>query len=223
MAEIGRQAEGEPWPSLEWASWIFDRASVALIISSLIGLLATIAIVWMGIVKEHHWNILRQESNERVAGLEAETAKAKAELGKANAEIARATEGTAQARLETERVRREVAWRRLTKKQYDILQEQLKGKDLFVWTCFVGTDPEATVYRNDLDKALTDAGVKTQYFSGFVMAVGLKIMPGPGFEILTAAFDAAEISYVLADPNQRELATFREKLAIIVGTKPPPF
>jgi sterol desaturase/sphingolipid hydroxylase (fatty acid hydroxylase superfamily) len=55
MAEIANHAVKEPWPSLDWASWIFDRASFVLVGSLVIGVAATVAIVWMGIVKEHHW------------------------------------------------------------------------------------------------------------------------------------------------------------------------
>jgi hypothetical protein len=89
MAETANHAETQPWPSLEWAGWIFDRASFVLIGSLVVGAVATIAIVWMGIVKEHHWDLLRERSNEKVAGLELETANAKAALGAAQADIAK--------------------------------------------------------------------------------------------------------------------------------------
>lgn len=59
MAEIANHAGNEPWPSLDWASWIFDRASFVLIGSLIVGAAATVAMVWMGIVKEHHWDLLR--------------------------------------------------------------------------------------------------------------------------------------------------------------------
>jgi hypothetical protein len=45
MAEMANHAEAHPWPSLEWAGWIFDRASFVLIASLIVGAMATVAIV----------------------------------------------------------------------------------------------------------------------------------------------------------------------------------
>jgi hypothetical protein len=95
MAEIGNHAGNDPWPSLDWASWIFDRASFVLIGSLALGALATVAIVWMGIVKEHHWDLLREASNEKVAALELETAKANERATIVEGETARANERAA--------------------------------------------------------------------------------------------------------------------------------
>jgi hypothetical protein len=65
MAEIANRAVREPWPSLEWASWIFDRASFVLVGSLVLGVAATVAIVWMGIVKEHHWDLARDAATKK--------------------------------------------------------------------------------------------------------------------------------------------------------------
>jgi hypothetical protein len=61
--------------SLEMASRLFDWSSIALAIGACIVFVATAAIVWLGIVKEHHWDLLREQSNERVASLNNGTAK----------------------------------------------------------------------------------------------------------------------------------------------------
>ncbi|MBI3700297.1 MAG: hypothetical protein HY242_07610 [Afipia sp.] len=74
MTETANRIATEPWPSLEWASWIFDRASFVLIASLAVGVLATVAIVWMGIVKEHHWDLLREKSEDARIALEAKVA-----------------------------------------------------------------------------------------------------------------------------------------------------
>jgi hypothetical protein len=79
MAEIANQAKNAPWPSLEWASWIFDRASFVLVGSLVVGVAATIAIVWMGIVKEHHWDLAREQSSGRIADLNNATARLNAD------------------------------------------------------------------------------------------------------------------------------------------------
>jgi len=71
MAEIANHATEEPWPSLDWASWIFDRASFVLVGSLVLGVAATVAIVWMGIVKEHHWDLARERAALVTAQLQA--------------------------------------------------------------------------------------------------------------------------------------------------------
>lgn len=68
------------WPfsnmSLETATLWFDIANGVLLASLLFGVLSTFAIVRLGNVKEHHWDLAREQSRERVKGLELETAKA---------------------------------------------------------------------------------------------------------------------------------------------------
>ena len=59
MTEIANHPVKEPWPSLEEASYWFDKASVVLTLSLLAGFVATVVIIWLGIVKEHHWDLLR--------------------------------------------------------------------------------------------------------------------------------------------------------------------
>ena len=78
MADIANHAIKEPWPSLEWASWIFARASFVLVGSLVLGVAATVAIVWMGIVKEHHWDVARDSAALRIAELNNETARLRA-------------------------------------------------------------------------------------------------------------------------------------------------
>lgn len=142
MAETGIQAGKEPWLSLEWATWIFDRASWVLFGSLVAGALATCAVVWMGTIKEEHWDILREDArvetqkaqgeasraneaagkaHERAAALEADAEKARAELGKANADIANAQKTIAEAQRQTAVLQKEAETARLE-------QERLKAQ-----------------------------------------------------------------------------------------------
>jgi hypothetical protein len=109
MAEVGNHVGKEPWPSLDLASWLFDRASFLLIGSLIFGALATVVIVWMGIVKEHHWDLLREHSNEKVASLELETAKANVEVGKANVALAEAQADIAKANVQIAEAKKQTA------------------------------------------------------------------------------------------------------------------
>lgn len=147
MVDAAHQGN-EPWLSLEWASWIFDRASFVLFGSLIFGAVATAAIVWMGIVKEEHWDILREtarveteraqgaaanataaagKAHERAAALEADAEKARAELGKANADIDNAQEAIANAQRQTAILEKEAAVARLEQER---LKERLAWRTL---------------------------------------------------------------------------------------------
>jgi hypothetical protein len=82
------KARNGPPMSLEAASRLFDWSSIALAIGACIVFVATAVIVWLGIVKEHHWDALRERANEKIASVELEAAKSNAEAAKAHERIA---------------------------------------------------------------------------------------------------------------------------------------
>jgi hypothetical protein len=88
MADSANHITTEPWPSLETASWLFDRASIVLAASLIFGAAATVAIVWMGIIKEHHWDLARERANEKIAVVNNETARLSVEAETAKKESA---------------------------------------------------------------------------------------------------------------------------------------
>jgi hypothetical protein len=67
-----------PWPSLDVASRVSDFANILLIACLFLGVVSTGTIVWMSNVKESHWAVLRQQSNEKIA--EANARQKEAEL-----------------------------------------------------------------------------------------------------------------------------------------------
>ncbi len=89
-----------------------------------------------------------------------------------------------------------------------------------MWVTFVGNDPEATVFRQDVNSALEAAGVKTKFFSGYERAVGLKVIGGTPEQRarLVNAFAAAGIPAV----DTPEPSLIKSGLEVLVGTKPPP-
>jgi len=103
MIEIGNQGEKEIWPSLDWATWWFDRASIGLIIGTLIVLISTALIVWMGVIKEHHWDALRDRTAIEIASTQGEAARANEAAGKAHerAAVLEADAATARHELAT--------------------------------------------------------------------------------------------------------------------------
>lgn len=162
-------------------------------------LAGTIGTVWSGGIRDRY-------SDERIAENEAETARAKEE--------------TAKALLEQSRLKREMAWRTVTMDQAVKLSDALKGGPNELWLSWVGDDPEATWFRDNLHHVLSNAGVKTKFFSGYSRAVNLSVKGGTFEErkFIAEAFQAAGIPCVVTNDRGH----FGEDLEILVGTKPPP-
>ena len=181
------------------ADVIYSWSNVTLVLGATLALLGTAGVFWSGGVREKF-------SDERISANEAETAKAKAE--------------TAKAMLEQERLKALMSWRRVTPSQAQQLAVALKGVSVEFWLAWVGDDPEATVFRGDLEAALTAAGVKTKYFSGHARAVGLTVKGGTAQErqLLLQAFRSAGLPLV----ESNEDGLMKGQLEITVGTKPPP-
>ncbi|HHG3093077.1 TPA: hypothetical protein ACPVXD_003285 [Vibrio parahaemolyticus] len=204
------------------ANKINSIANWITIIGAALVLIGTIAVVWSSGVKEQFSNekILNNKTIAEVAG--AEAAKANAEAEKAREHAAYLSKEAEQAKLEQQRLKAQLAWRRLSRQQYQLLYDKLNGNiSSKVWVTFVGTDPESTLYREDINSALLASDIKTSYFSGYEMAVGLKIVGPPSKEkdILINAFkDAGLIFEVLEESG------FADKhLQVLVGSKPPTF
>ena len=189
-----------PALSQSLADLIYSISGVLIVVGAITGLLGTVGNFWSGGIREIY-------SNERIAANEAETARAKEETQKAI--------------LEQQRLKSEMSWRRVSADQAAVLSLAMRDAPKEVWLSWVGEDPEATVYRNDLEAALKAAGVNAKYFSGYAVAVGLSIKGGTAEEreLIKRAFTLAGIDISISDQ-----AGFygKNELEILVGTKPPP-
>lgn len=248
MAEMANHATKEPWPPLETAAYWFDRAGFVLIGALVVGAFATAAIVWLGIVKEHHWDLAREKSgleiattqgeaaraneaagkaHERAAALEADAAKARVELSKANAAIAAANERTAEAQRKTAEIERQttqmrekLANRRVTAGQHAILNKALSAHKATVDFVSMG-DPESVLLAADFIRAFELAG----------WTIGKKELPLHEHWIgliLYQSDDPATNVIALAltaaeIPFVFANAPKKERATIIVGGRPPFF
>jgi hypothetical protein len=194
--------------SLETASAAFDIASWTLVAALVVGAVATIVIVFTGIVKEHHWDALREQSKERIVGLEAETAKANAEAGKAHADIAKANVAIAQAdaraaeanqKAEAERVERlklevKLAPRSLGPVKIELLAKQLEslaGVDVAI-VAYEGLGHDVVPLSNEIAEALIKAKATAAVFtpfggSGYVRGILVRTVVGASADIDAAA------------------------------------
>ncbi len=142
------------WPSYETASFLYDKANIALLVGLIIGVVATVFIIWMGNVKEEY---LKRE----VGSANAVAEKARADAANANKQAAHASERTAnvekhnlelQTTLERERSARlkleaQIAPRSLATAQQAALFKALNSaqKPLAVELILLG-DQEAGMY-----------------------------------------------------------------------------
>jgi hypothetical protein len=85
IAESGTQGARGMWPPLETASRIYDIANIFLILGAAVGIASTCVIVWMGNVKESHWDEARDHARERIVQLETQQKLATAEIEDAKA------------------------------------------------------------------------------------------------------------------------------------------
>jgi len=88
------------WPSLATAERVADVANIFFIGSLVVGVVATITIVWMTNVKERYWDQDRQASAERIAALTTQTAEANAQALEAQLALGKFREVPSGMRLE---------------------------------------------------------------------------------------------------------------------------
>ena len=172
--------------SLPVADAVFTWSNVILVIGAVLAFVGTAGVFWSTGIRERY-------ADERIAANEAETAKAKAEA--------------AQARLEQERLRAQMAWRRISPEQAQHIVQALRGEKIEMWVTFVGHDPEATVFREDVNAVLSAAGVKTKFFSGYERAVGLVAKGGLAEQRakIVEAFTAAGVSARMMTKHERKI------------------
>lgn len=190
MAEIANTANQEPWPSLETASWWFDKASIALVGSLLFGLVATVIIVWMGITKEHHWDLLREQSEREIAGinkqaeqLRADAEASKADIAKANERASVANQAASEANKIAEgeklaRVKLEIALapRRLSTEQRKKLSSLLSAdKENWIGIAAAMSSAEAQQFALDFKSVFEDAGWKVRFSQAWLSGTNVGI------------------------------------------------
>ena len=181
------------------ADSIYKWASILLVTGAALTLISTLGAVWSGAIRERF-------TTERIAMNEAETS--------------RANEETAKAKLETERLKSQMAWRRVNIEQAKVLKEDLKGHHLEPWLTYLDKDPESTTFREDINDALAAAGIKTKFFSGYERAVGLTVKGGTEEQraLLLKTFHRAGLPLF----ESAERSRHNGELEILVGSKPPP-
>ena len=174
MTEIANAANQEPWPSLETASWLSDRAGWVLAVSLLFGFAATVLIIWMGAVKEHHWDLLRENAQTEISKLNVQSEQLRADAEASKAEIAKANESAAEANLKAEeerlariKIEARIGPRLLPQAEQIKLTDALKGFGAQVVTIQASPQlPESEWFARVLAAPLTSAGWEVTILPG---------------------------------------------------------
>jgi hypothetical protein len=232
ITEMANHAGNEPWPSLDDASKWFDRASIALAISLAFGCAATVIIVWLGIVKEHHWDLLRERSAKQIASIELETAKV-------NEQAKLAEERAAEAKLELEKLKTPRSLSAAHQAEIAAKIKQFSGQTFDV--ALNASDPEAGYFWNGLEDAILAAGWTQldwkggmivfdrtpRKTAGVISVIGVIVQMHPDKAMafsgaalaLVAALKAVGID-ARAEPGSGTQAENNEAMHILVGRKP---
>jgi hypothetical protein len=99
---------------------------LSLVGSLLIGAGATIAIVWMGVVKEHHWDLAREKANQQIAALTVQAEQLRRDTAEANARAAEANAKAEEEKLARVKIEARIAPRGLSQAQQNELTEKMQ-------------------------------------------------------------------------------------------------
>lgn len=135
------------------------------------------------------------------------------------ADAARANEETAKAKLEQERIKAQIAFRRLSKEQHDRLVTLITGRSFKVEVSSPLGDAEAAIFSLELERALKDGGlqVSSSINQWSTPPLGLFIAGdrNDDFKLLVDAFGKIGL--------QGGFGPEKGALQIIVGSKPSQF
>jgi hypothetical protein len=125
-----------------------------------------------------------------------------------------------QARLEQEKLKQQLAWRRLTKDQFDTLVTKLQANPGQISISYL-SDPESSVFGREIVTAFRNAGWQVEESSEIIAG-------SPPFGLFVKIEKAPPIPFVAKALNDIGLPVTVEQghphgtFALLVGAKPPP-
>ncbi|GEM_PF-3521916 len=211
------------WPSFETAVRLYNTANIFLIGALAFGVIATALVVWTGNVKEEY---LRRN----IADTNARTEEAKAASSEANARAAELEKEAANARLETERIKKAVAWRVIPPESASELEKVLSANPGSVNLRYMDGDPEALFLAIQISQILNKAKWKiapgaVKPSNAIVFGIGLPDGSGVDAKILRDAFWAAKVPFSTnALPSAGvsfSISTIQGAPTLMIGSKEP--
>lgn len=133
-------------------------------------------------------------------------------------EAAALTKEGEEAKRETERLKAQVAWRRLSADQHKLIVDDLSGKTLSIHFDYSQNDPEAMQFSEELLQAIKDAGI-IAYTHPLVAppappgVIVFGIASDPAFQAMKSALERAGVLFKLAPRNGPTRLSIGSKLA----------
>lgn len=200
-------------PSPEYADWWYGLSWKGIIGFGALAAFATAATVVFTVIQFWSDGVRDQRAEERSNAMEVQ-------LAASAVEIARANEAAAKANTETERLRSQMAWRRISEEQARKIANALRAAGLRPRGVVHSNDPESANFGEDVKAVLRLAGdPDPDWFQSLVPETfrGLAAT-GPSEadrQALARAFGAGGLEVV--DGGEAPL------LEIVIGLKPSPF
>jgi len=200
-------------PSPEYADWWYDLSWKGIIGFGALAAFATAATVVFTVIQFWSDGVRDQRAEERSNAMEVQ-------LAASAVEIARTNEAAAKANTETERLRSQMAWRRISDAQANKIADALRTAGLRPRVVVNSNDPEAANFGEDVKAVLRLAGdPDPDWFQNLTPETfrGLAAT-GPSEtdrQVLAHAFEAGGFEVVDGGDAQR--------LEIVIGLKPSPF
>ena len=203
--------------ALGHATALYNFAVFALIVGSIIVLLATVGLIWAGSLKS-------RDADGQLAQALVQIEQAKADAAHAQEKAAEFLSRAQEARLEQEktslelaRVRKLTAGRRLTEAQHDKIAKALQGHPIALVLLSASNDPEAAQFANDLVKALRDGGASVTA-STSVMSIPMR---GLGMSMTNSEVGAVLYATLKGAGLQIKDLPERNPILIVVGSRAP--
>jgi hypothetical protein len=138
--------------SLDIANTLFIVSNVLLVVGALFGVVGAFGVFYAGGIRERY-------ADERISTNEASTARALADAAKANERAATLDKEALELKLELAKRTQPLVARGVSRAQIEILKSSFAGRNLTIGFMFPTTDLEVVRYAEDLERALTEAGV----------------------------------------------------------------
>jgi hypothetical protein len=210
------------WPSFETADWLYKVANLLLIAALAIGVIATAVVVWMGNAKEQYLSRDLADTNARAE-------EARATSSEANARAAELEAAAANARLETERIRKAVAWRAIPVEIAAELERALSAKPGSVNLRYMDGDPEALFLAEQYSRILRKANwavAPGALKPTNTVVFGIRLPDDSGFDARTLrdAFTEAKVAFSTDSLPQGigfSVMTIEGAPTLMIGSKEP--
>lgn len=199
--------------------WSLVVAAVAGTLSVTGGLAAGLVSYWTGSIERTALEEKLRAYNSQLEKARTSAAVANKAASDANERAADLTERANEARLETEKIKAQLAWRRLTHEQIHTISNAIGPISFPFKLSVLSNDPEATLFANDFVAAMKAGGKDVKLSPVMVMSP----RPLVGIRVSGREVEAITIAKILATAGLKVVLRKKEQdVEILIASKPAP-